>query len=163
MAKRKVHYLEKVRISEVSLVSRPANKLARVLLVKADQTLEEDDVTIISKSDALAALQAKAQEFRKSNPGLSREQAFDRVYKDRANADLVTAYRNGTGPSVTTSREPAPRKVAKATTAYDALVQKAVAFQKTQSGVSFEKAFATIYRDRENAGLVQQHIKEQLA
>lgn len=61
--------------------------------VKTGKLFAEFGSTAAHSGSAYDTLNAKAEELRKVQPSLTREQAFTKVYGDRANRDLVAEYK----------------------------------------------------------------------
>jgi len=85
--------IRNLKITEISLVDRPANHGAAVLLHKRDEgtEMEVDIIEIEKRADGTLA--RRAEELRKANPKLTEEQLYARAYSDPANRDLVDIIR----------------------------------------------------------------------
>ena len=150
MARRK---LQKLKISEISLVDRGAGVGTRICLLKRDsdtRIMEDhmDPITIQKRVDD------RITEIRKADGSLSRQQAVARLAmsKIEADRDLWQFYKM-TAPVAPTVPETPPTPVV--SDAYIELRRKAEkALRKDPALGTLERAFSKIYSAPENAELV---------
>ena len=109
---------------------------------------------------AMIALEGAAEALRKSNPSLTREQAFSRVYQDPANRIAAAAERQaarqrlaGGAASRDTYRGDVDEFIAKRDNALGALKVKAAELRKASPELSESQAFAKAYTDPANRAL----------
>lgn len=82
--------LESVAIDEVSIVDRPANRHARVVLLKRDHTNPKKESTELSKKDSI--YEAIRKLARLSHPGMSEDAAVAAFLKSETGNDLYDLY-----------------------------------------------------------------------
>jgi hypothetical protein len=147
MAKR----LRNLKINEISLVDRPANLGARVLLAKRDDNEGKTMTNIDIGKATLEVFNILAAQLRRRDPSLTKEQAFTKVYSDPANAELRRIERNANSfvryPSADTHTE------SSVTSAYDQLRKLSEEVRRDHPGLSPQQAFAKAYQ--ENRELAQ--------
>ena len=150
--------LEELAVFEVSLVDAPANKGAKVLLVKRDGGRKESEMKPIAKSDHYDAMLTEARKIQRD--GESEEAAFSRFMKTERGGLMYRAYREAQGSAVP---DAPTRKVAKSdpkpSGAYNKLAAVAATVAKA-SGITFEKAFAEVYNDPHCAPLREAYLAE---
>ena len=125
--------------------------------------IEEPDLTKADTRHALAmaVLEGKAEALRKSDPSLSKSQAFAKVYTDRANAELAKIERAANearfaeqaASSYTGDNMQADLAIAKRDNALDALKAKAAELRKAKPELTESQAFSKVYSDPANRAL----------
>ena len=125
--------------------------------------IEEPDLTKADTRHALAmaVLEGKAEALRKSDPSLSKSQAFAKVYTDRANAELAKIERAANEArfaeqaafSYRPDNTQADLAIAKRDNAIVELRGLADELRKRHPGLTPSQAFAKVYQDPANAKL----------
>jgi hypothetical protein len=102
---------------------------------------------------ALFALECAAEQLRKGNPSLTREQAFAKVYSDPSNVEITKAERSASrarfAERAAVQHGDSMEKrvaVAKRDNALGELQELAADLRKAQPGLSEAQAFAKVYR-----------------
>jgi hypothetical protein len=147
--------IEKLVIEEISAVDRPTQEHARAVIRKRDDTMEVSNID--TQQLAHEACLLKAAELRKSNPKLTPEQAYARVYE--SNIEIRKGDRYGAvlnfqkfSPSVARTT-PITEFGNSNSTGLAALEKLAAELRERNPFLTVEQAFAKVYADPANREL----------
>lgn len=162
------HIIHKLIIDEISAVDRPAQAHARAVIMKRD---EGDTAMDLSNVDLQALAHEtcllKAAELRKSEPKLTLEQAYSRIYQssiDIRKADRAGAIQNFNKLASPVARtEPVIAHGNSNDTGLAELEKLAAEQRRRAPWMTVEQAFAAAYTDPQNAEIATRERKEAYA
>jgi hypothetical protein len=145
--------LRKFTIDEISIVDRPAQEHARAVIMKGDTTMEANEVDLQGLTHEACLL--KAAELRKSEPKLTPEQAYAKVYE--SNIEIRRAHQAGRDRNFAKLYAPVARTEPAigfgTEDALEKLKELAADLRRRVPYLSVEQAFARVFSDPSNREL----------